>query len=382
VNRSALWADGDDPERRPRRPQPGGNRPVRWPARPARAAPSWPQKLRRRYGWRLVAAPFLAAITVITLLLISATPNPPPGGDLPAAPPSPVPVVPVPLPDRPPAGSASISTPPASDGAAPGPSVPEGTVATAEPTPGSAAEPTIPQTAPTAAISIDPAEVLPSHLLVGALPAGEPFAVSGDGGYRVIGGAGPQAGTAPTVITYTVEIENGFTPAEGDESFAQFVDRTLADPRSWITVKGVSLQRLNPPDADPDFRVTLASQQTVRALCGFSVPLESSCYTRTEGRVVINDARWVRGSLTYGTDLTSYREYAINHEVGHALGYGHQPCGENGVLAPVMMQQSWSASNDALAGINGSTAADGKSCRPNPWPDPAGAEGQATAATG
>jgi hypothetical protein len=109
-------------------------------------------------------------------------------------------------------------------------------------------EPT-PQTEASAAIATDPAEVLPANLAVGALPAGEPFAVAGDGTYRVVGGAGAQAGTSPTVVTYTVEVENGFTPAEGDEAFAQFVDRTLADPRSWTPVKGVSLQRIDAPDA-------------------------------------------------------------------------------------------------------------------------------------
>ena len=177
-----------------------------------------------------------------------------------------------------------------------------------------------PQTEAPASIATDPAQVLPANLAVGALPAGEPFAVAGDGTYRVVGGAGAQAGTAPTVVTYTVEVENGFTPAEGDEAFAQFVDRTLADPRSWTPVKGISLQRVDAADARPDFRVSLSSQQTVRGLCGFSVQLESSCYIRAEGRVVINDARWVRGSLTYGGDLQAYREYAVNHEVGPRAG--------------------------------------------------------------
>ncbi|WP_111765483.1 DUF3152 domain-containing protein [Nakamurella deserti] len=315
---------------------------------------------------------------MITVVLIARTPDaaapagPQVAGVLPASE-SATSVAPLPGVPRAPSGT--------TDGVSPGTAA-TGTEAVPPPVAAPTNEPTsssaeaVPSSVPT-----DPGEVLPPNLAVGALPAGEPFAVAGDGSYRIVGGAGPQAGSSPTVVRYTVEIENGVTPTEGDEAFAQFVERTLADPRSWTTVKGVSLQRVDAGTADPDFRVTLTSQQTVRGMCGFSVPLESSCYTRAQGRVVINDARWVRGALTYGGDLTAYREYAVNHEVGHALGYGHQPCGENTALAPVMMQQSWSASNDALAGINGSTPADGKACAANPWPDPAGAE-QAAAPTG
>ena len=47
-----------------------------------------------------------------------------------------------------------------------------------------------------------------------------------------------------------------------------------------------------------------------------------------------------------------------------------------------MMQQSWSASNDALAGVNGSTPADGKACLSNPWPDPAAVADPGVAPTG
>jgi hypothetical protein len=206
----------------------------------------------------------------------------------------------------------------------------------------------------------------------GALPDGDRFAEAGRHQYRVVGGTSPIYGTSGRVIRYTAEIEDGVTPAEGEDGFAAFVEQTLADQRSWTSAQDVSLQRVG-EGAVPDFRVTLTSRLTVRDLCGFDVEIESSCYQGDQGRVVINDARWVRGATSYAGDLTAYRRYAINHEVGHALGHGHQPCQNDGDLAPVMMQQTWSTANDVLNAINGSVAADGKVCRANPWPNPDGA---------
>jgi hypothetical protein len=88
-------------------------------------------------------------------------------------------------------------------------------------------------------------------------------------------------------------------------------------------------------------------------------------------RVAINDARWARGAVSFDGDRASYRAYAINHEVGHALGYMHQPCATNGGLAPVMMQQSWSTSNNDLATLNPQLIPkDGKVCKFNPYPYP------------
>ena len=117
-------------------------------------------------------------------------------------------------------------------------------------------------------------------------------------------------------------------------------------------------------------------------LCGFEVPLEASCYNRWAARVLINEARWVRGAMAYGTDLAGYRTYAINHEVGHALGYRHESCPADGAPAPVMMQQSWSTADDDLHLLDTQTIpADGHACVANPYPRPGPAASAAVAAS-
>ncbi len=197
------------------------------------------------------------------------------------------------------------------------------------------------------------------------LPPGAPYTARGTGTFRVLKGTAPRVG-AGRLYRYSIEVETGVTGVNLAQ-FQALVVSTLADKRSW-SGHGVALQRV---DSGPiDFRVTLTSAMTVRRLCGYDIHVETSCYAPAGwaspvNRVVLNVARWVRGSGAYVGNPALYRVYMINHEDGHALGHRHAHQCLPGGLAPVMMQQTF--------GLR--SASTGKLCQANPWPYPVGAAG-------
>ncbi len=217
-----------------------------------------------------------------------------------------------------------------------------------------------------------------ANLPTGLLPDGGPFTPAGEKTWRVVPGAGVQVGQGTAkVFTYTVEVENGIDGSAfgGDDAFVRMVDQTLANPKSWTHNPQFAFLRVD--SGKPDFRISLSSPMTVREGCGYEIPLETSCYNPVFGadsqpRVFINEARWVRGAVPFEGDVGSYRQYLINHEVGHAVGYQrHEPCDRQGSLAPVMMQQTFSTADDDEARFDPEwVKADGKVCRFNPWPYP------------
>ncbi|MGQ0842922.1 MAG: DUF3152 domain-containing protein [Sporichthyaceae bacterium] len=145
---------------------------------------------------------------------------------------------------------------------------------------------------------------------------------------------------APTgkgrIVRYLVEVEEGLraNPA----LFAAEVHRILNDERSWGR-GGQVLRFVRVDSGAVRFRVSLSSPTLTDRQCH---PLRTfgrvSCFNGR--RSVINNARWQHGSWTYGKDVARYREYLINHEVGHALGRRHVGCTTPGAPAPVMVQQT------------------------------------------
>lgn len=210
------------------------------------------------------------------------------------------------------------------------------------------------------------------------LPDGGDFTRSGKGTWHVVPGGGRPAGEGGRLLRYTVEVEDGIDPAviAGEDSYASTVESILSDnERGWTSSGDVRLQRLGDNGPEADFYVRLTTPETAKEVCGDAIPYPASCHV--DGEVVINLARWVRGAKAFSADLTAYRQYAVNHEVGHALGNGHVGCAKDGSLAPVMMQQTFGVANDYVAKLNdtqggdaGSVPANGKTCRPNAFPNP------------
>jgi hypothetical protein len=220
-----------------------------------------------------------------------------------------------------------------------------------------------------------PADSNAPDIPLSELPPGGKFTQKGKGTYKPVGTAGAESGEGKKkTYTYVVEIEEGVdaTAYGGGDAFAAMVDATLANPKGWTNDGKYKFVHVN-ADQDPDFRFQLTSLDTTHAACGHDLGMETSCFNSNGGRVVINESRWVRGAAPFEGDLGAYRQYLLNHELGHGLGFAaHTPCGENGALAPIMMQQTLSMSNDELYRIDPSEVyeKDGKICRPNPWPFP------------
>lgn len=238
--------------------------------------------------------------------------------------------------------------------------------------------------APTPVVTEAPVPPIDTQSGTAVLPPGPAVPEMGAGTWHVVPGNGPIVGHGPHVYRYQVAVEDGIDPAlyGGDDAFAAIVDATLDDPRSWVGAGTISLQRVDASYPNPDFVISLTTPDTDHRpdLCGQVIPFEASCWQPKAHRVIINLARWVRGALAFDGDLGLYRQYAINHEVGHVLGNPHVGCAANGGLAPVMMQQSFGVSDDYVHELNqvdpanrDAVPADGKVCRPNAWPFPLGA---------
>jgi len=168
-----------------------------------------------------------------------------------------------------------------------------------------------------------------------------------DGELVVVPGSSPAPDPSASVRTVRVEVEAGL-PVDG-ERFARLVMGILNNPQGWGHGGALSFART---DGAADLRVVLASPDKIDEMCApLATNGDFSC--GRYGHAAINYTRWVTGAPEFD-DLTVYRQYVVNHEVGHLLGHQHVSCPGAGEVAPVMQQQSVRVAP----------------CLPNGWPYP------------
>ncbi|KPI25847.1 protein of unknown function DUF3152 [Actinobacteria bacterium OV320] len=181
--------------------------------------------------------------------------------------------------------------------------------------------------------------------------------LKGSGKFDAVAGVDKAPGKGQK-YTYRVDVEQGL--GLDGELFAQAVQKTLNDDRSWAHDGARTFERIQSGEAD--FVITLASPGTTAVWCaksGLDTTEDNvSCDSASTERVMINAYRWAQGSETFGDKMYAYRQMLINHEVGHRLGYSHVTCDKDGDLAPVMQQQTKFLDHDGIH------------CLPNAWPYP------------
>ena len=174
---------------------------------------------------------------------------------------------------------------------------------------------------------------------------------NGPGTYQTAGKSVRSTTSAGALIRYDVRVEDGLS-IDPDKA-AVIIQGILDDQRSW---RGTGRWRfeLVPVGQSATLHAYIVTPDTTDRLCApYLTRGEVSC--QNGNRVVLNAKRWLLGVDSYGSDLTNYRRYLVNHEFGHALGKHHVDCPGPGRLAPVMMQQT--------KGLG--------ACRKNPWPQAA-----------
>lgn len=172
-------------------------------------------------------------------------------------------------------------------------------------------------------------------------PRTTPVVTRGSGRLAPVEVTGADTDREGREVRWSVEVEEGIGVDEA--AFGRQVRTILLDRRGWESEDSVHFVRVPAArvraGAPVDVRVILASPKTTDSLC---LPLDTegkySC--GREGRAVINSRRWLQGAPSYAGRLEGYRQYVINHEVGHLLGHPHEGCHEKGGPAPVMLQQT------------------------------------------
>lgn len=142
-------------------------------------------------------------------------------------------------------------------------------------------------------------------------------------------------------------------PSADEKEFRDTVVKILNDPRGW---KKYGYRFYESPNADS---INIRLESAAEALCGFP---NLSCWRKNHKDIIINYDNWM-GKSKSKLPIDRYRNYVINHEVGHALGHSHNKCPieeckkRNMIDCPASIMQQMSRGPDVI-----------KPCIESDWP--------------
>jgi hypothetical protein len=138
------------------------------------------------------------------------------------------------------------------------------------------------------------------------------------------------------VVSYRLD---GFTEAEG-----KFIERVLGDPRGWKRL-GYRFRRykVGPRSGELGFVATKTEPSELKRRFKDIPKLSNLSVTDMRAsprQIYFHAGNWKSPPSAYGGSRHKYRQYLVNHEVGHVLDRGHVKPGGAGAACPLMYQQS------------------------------------------